>query len=412
MRAPSRVLIVTHAAEIGGAEIALLRLIGAMDPERFDVIVCVFAPGALQRELVSRGIPVVLLESGGISRVTRADAAAARGMTRNAARSLRLARRLRAVIARERADVVVANSLKAAVITGLASVGRPWVWHLHDRLASDYLARPLVLALRTLARIGPHRVVANSEATAATLGGSRGRRVVVAYPGLTQSAFEDPRPDGATGSIGMVGRVSETKGQRQFLDAMELLAAQGRHEDCRIVGAALFEDGAVERELRDRTRRTPALDAVQWVGWVDDPGRALRELRLLVHASPIPEPFGQVVIEAMAAGVPVIATDAGGVPEILAPDGTTAPIAPGVRRGACGLLVAPGDPVALAAAIGWALDHAAETTEMAAIARAQTRERFPIERAATVVARVWDESRRSAGNPRKKTLSETPRDAI
>ena len=389
-------LLVTHTAEIGGAEIALLRLIDAIDPERFEFAACLFAHGALERELLSRGFAVHVLDAGALGRVTRTQVLALRRIVRTVTGSVRLAWRLHALIGTILPDVVVANSLKAAMITmpAVTGSGRPWVWHLHDRLSADYLPRRLITALRAIARVGPRRIVANSEATAATLGRHRSTRVVVAYPGLDAAAFADPRVPSTAGAIGMIGRVSTTKGQREFLDAVEILDAEGRQEDYRIIGAALFEDGAVEQALRERTARTPALHRVQWTGWVAQPGRALRALRLLVHASPVPEPFGQVVVEAMAAGVPVIATDAGGIREILDPDRTALSLAPGVRRGSAGVLVAPGDPHALAAAIGWALDHPDDTRAMAEAARTQALRRFPIALTAAVVERAWEEPRR------------------
>lgn len=405
MQVQRRVLLVTHTAELGGAEIALLRLIDAIDPARFVFSACLFAHGALERELTARGIPVHVVEAADLVRLTRRSVLAPRGIVRRATASARLARRVRALSVTARADVVVANSLKAAMITMPALLGSatPWVWHLHDRLHPDYLPRPLIMLLRTVARVGPRRVVANSEATAATLGRRRSSRVVVAYPGLDPAAFAHPRTPGADGPIGMIGRVSATKGQRQFLDAVEMLEAEGRLADYRIIGAALFEDAAVEQALRERTERTPALQRVHWTGWVAQPARELRALLLCVHASPVPEPFGQVVVEAMAARVPVIATDAGGIREILDADGAARPVAPGVRRSAVGLLVAPADPHALAAAIGWALDYADDLRVMADTARQQALARFPIALTAAVVEQAWREAQESA---RKKTMGE------
>lgn len=381
----------SHTAELGGAEIALLRLADAIDRDAFELIACLCAGGPFERELIARGIRVCRMEAEGLERRTRADARSAWTMLRSIPTTQRLARRLRTVIARERADLVVANSLKAAIMTAIAApmARRPWVWHLHDRLTSDYLPLPLAGCLRAIALIGPRRIVANSRATAATVRSLRRGGVVVAYPGIVGSGFDVPGADGHDGAIGMVGRISATKGQREFLDAIRVLAARGRRQTYRIIGAALFEDGPFEQRLREHAQRFPELRAVEWTGWQQDVNSQLRRLRLLVHASPLPEPFGQVVVEAMAAGVPVVAAHAGGIPEIVAPDGVMTVIAPGVTRGTCGLLVRPGDPRALADAIGWALDNSETMSAGAERARRLARGRFTIEETARIVEEAW-----------------------
>jgi len=82
------------------------------------------------------------------------------------------------------------------------------------------------------------------------------------------------------------------------------------------------------------------MEGVHWVGPRPDVPDLMADLDLLGLASTQPEPFGLVVVEALACGVPVVATDAGGPPEILGPAGPRA-----------GRLVPPGDPAALAAAV-------------------------------------------------------------
>lgn len=384
-----RILLVTHTAEVGGAEAALLRLLDAVDRRRFTPAVVTFADGALVEALHARGVPVTVLAGGAMTRVTRREAGGVGALWRHGVDALRVADSLRAHIAGGGFDLVGANSLKAAVVVALAAplARRPWVWHLHDRLAADYLSAPLVAGLRLLAAVGPRAIVANSRATAATAGrGARGK-VSVAYPGLPFESFTAPRwrPRGA---VGIVGRVSATKGQREFLEAAERVARRYPRTLFRIVGAALFDDAAVEAELRARSARSPIANRVEWSGWVDDVPRHLRRLRMVVHASPVPEPFGQVVVEAMAAGVPVIATAAGGVPEILgAPEGES--IAPGVRRTPVGVLVHPGDPDALAFAIEWILDHPAEAARTALRAHHTASRRFTIAQTAATAQDAW-----------------------
>ena len=88
-----------------------------------------------------------------------------------------------------------------------------------------------------------------------------------------------------------------------------------------------------------QARRLGISDRVVFRGFREDVWAELSLIHLLVHCSLIPEPFGQVVVEGMAAGVPVIAADAGGPAEI-------------ITHNVNGMLTAPGDVVALAAAMG------------------------------------------------------------
>lgn len=393
---PRRVLVVTHTGDVGGAETALLRLIGALDPARFAVRVTTLEDGDLVQRFNDAGVLVSVLDAGRLARVTRERTIASPfAVLRNARDTLRTARRLRAHVRADGPDLVVANSLKAAVLLAVAMPGTrtPWVWHLHDRLASDYLPAPVAAAMRLLARLGPRRVVANSRATARALGRSGRGKTVVAYPGVEASAFHREVTEERDGPVGLIGRVSRTKGQAEFLDAAEVVARSRPDVRFRIVGAALFEDRDDEEALRRRTASSQLLaPRVEWAGWSSDVPAELRRLGLFVHASPTPEPFGQIVVEATLAGVPVVATDAGGVPEILDPEGTGGQaIAEGVRRTAAGLLVRPGDAQALARAMLWALDHPAESTDAARRAQADAAERFGIERTAAVVQDLWEE---------------------
>ena len=174
--------------------------------------------------------------------------------------------------------------------------------------------------MRWLAALGPRAIVANSFATLETLPALAMRKAVVAYPGLAPEAFEvDTRAErDGTPLAGIVGRVSPTKGQREFLQAAAAVAVG--HPDARfsVVGGALFGEHDYESQLQSLADRLGIADRVEFTGWVADAAVRVASLSVLVHASPVPEPFGQVIVEAMAAGVPVVATAAGGVPRCMA----------------------------------------------------------------------------------------------
>ena len=98
----------------------------------------------------------------------------------------------------------------------------------------------------------------------------------------------------------------------------------------------MFGEDEYEGELRRLVDELGIAARVEFRGFCEDVGEELAGADVLVHASIIPEPFGQVVVEGMAAGLPVVAAAAGGPAEVLV-DGET------------GLLYPPGDVEALAA---------------------------------------------------------------
>lgn len=391
---PVRVVVLDHTAALGGAELALLRTCRALDPRRVEVTVVLFAHGPLEERLREAGVAVRVLPLD--ATVAGTDRAAAGRSVLGAARSvaatspfvLRLTRLLRELDP----DVVHTTSLKADLLglPAAALARRPLVWHVHDRIADDYLPAGLARVLRTLARRGPRHVVVNSRATAATLL-PLPRGWTLAYPGLApEQVAADPaaRPVPDPPVVGLVGRISPTKGQREFVEACALLAERFPAARFRVVGAALFAEAGYEAQVRDLAARLGLDDRLEWTGWVADPVAQVDGLSVLVHASPVPEPFGQVVAEGMARGVPVVATAGGGVDELaVAADGTER----------C-LLVPPRDPAALAAAVTRVLERPQEAAARADRAWKDVQAEYAVERTAERLTAVWEQvSRRGRG---------------
>jgi len=391
-----RILVLDHTAQEGGAELALLRLAEALGADA-DLRVLLFADGPLRDRLTDAGVRTAVLPLDPAVATASRDGVLA-GAARSAISAIGFIPRLVRAIRGAKPELVVANSLKSAVFAAIAAplAGRRWAWHLHDRLAPDYLPAVLVTAMRAIAAVGPRIVVANSAATRATLPARARRRAVIAYPGLPPEAFVPAAREGtaATPTVGIIGRISATKGQREFLEAAALLAARRDGLRFAVVGAALFGEEQGEPEMRQLADRLGIGDRVEFTGWVSDVPRRLRALDVVVHASPVPEPFGQVIVEAMAAGVPVVATAAGGVPEILDPGDPTPPAR--WRATPTGVLTTPGDAGALADALEAVLDDPAAAAARATAARADAAERFTIERTADVVRSAWGSARAGA----------------
>jgi glycosyltransferase involved in cell wall biosynthesis len=279
----------------------------------------------------------------------------------------------------QRIELVHANSLKAGIIGGFAAriAGCRFVWHLHDRLASDYLPARVAAVLRLLLRTLPHFVIVNSRATLDTIQPFPAERCAVVYPGVEVRplSFSHALPPGNPELVGLVGRISRTKGQDVFLRAAARVLERFPKARFQIIGGALFNDAPFESEVRALADALGIAHAVEFTGFVRDVEARLAALDVLVHASPTPEPFGQVVVEGMAAGKPVVATRAGGVPEIVSDEET-------------GLLVPPGDVEALAAGICRLLADPELRQRLAERGRQRAVECFGIERTAQQIMEV------------------------
>lgn len=383
MPRPARVIVIDHTAQMGGAEIALVRLLRNIDKARFDPHVVLLSEGPLRDALRDAGVGVSVMDIGSdvLSR-PKEDVLGRSSLLADVRGAASVARAVYGMLRTLQPDLIHTTSLKSDILGLLPGrlLRTPIVWYVHDRIAEGYLPPASVHLVRWLAAWGPDRVIANSEATRSTL--LRPYQVSVAYPGVDATEYPPRRsPPLANESalVGMLGRVSPTKGQDVFIRAARLVLQ--RHPTARfeIAGDALFSERDYARWVERLPGELGIADRVRFRGWATDPAAALQAYDLLVHASPVPEPFGQVVVEAMLVGTPVVASDGGGVPEIVRPRGGR-PLA---------LLSTPGDPVALASAVADVLTDRPAALERAADAQVAAHERFDIRQTAQQVMAVW-----------------------
>jgi len=275
-----KIVYLDHCAELSGGEIALLRLLAALPDVEAHVILA--EEGPLRAALEEAGVATEVLSlNPRIGQTSRLAVRPSVAVLTSAAGVVAYAWRLRRLIRRQEPDLVHTNSLKSAVYGALAArfAGVPVLCHLRDRLATDYMPGPAVRLMRGYLRLVPNAVV-------------------------LLNAFARAFPD--------------------------------HDARCVLVGSAMFDDAPYEQRLRHEVEQLGLDDCVELTGFTSDVGRQLARFDVLVHASIVAEPFGQVVVEGMAAGLPVIATGLGGPGEI-------------VTDGVDGLLYPPGDVEALAA---------------------------------------------------------------
>lgn len=342
-------MYVDHTARLSGGELALARLLAAL-MEDVTPLVVLAEDGPLVERFRSLGARVVVLPLPSATGQVRKEALRDPRVALSRIRSvLSYSLRLRRLIVDEHVEIVHTNSLKAGIYGCLAArlAHVPAVWHLRDRLAPDYLPRLPLFLTRAALTVLPSRVICNSAATLATIPAivrspRKGRAVVVHSPvdPVAKPGGGAEGPVSSTSkdfSVGLVGRFAPWKGQ---LEAVRALAREEMPADVRLVliGAPLFGEEGYAEQVRQEVSHL-GLDArVDFVGFVDDVMGALSELDVLLHASLVPEPFGQVIVEGMAAGLPVVATRGGGPSEI-------------ITDGVDGLLYTAGDTAELASAI-------------------------------------------------------------
>jgi len=352
----TRVLFVDHETRLSGGQRDLVDLVGALDKNRVDVHVAVPAEGPLAEALRQCGSTVHLVPMGsGLRQLSRWELqrrpwTAAVHLVAGIAASRRLVR-----LARElRPAFVHTNTMKAHVLAvPAARLSRSrLIWHVRDILGPGWLGS----VFAGLAGFVPDDVVCISRAAAQPFAhGRAASRVRVVYNGITPrrvaaAEVETWRSRLGAGPgqrvVGMVGQIARWKGQDIFVEAAHRLASKRSDVRFCIAGACLFpeNEAAFERDLLDRAGQGALRDRMVVLGPVDDVDGIMAALDVAVHASRLPEPFGRVIVEAMAQGTPVVTTALGAGPEL-------------VQTG-YGRIVPPDDPAALASALEELLDSA------------------------------------------------------
>ena len=304
------VLFLDQFSVLGGAQQCLLDLLPAIDERGWKARAAVPKGGPLIGLLRNRGLEVDELPSGAYQcgRKSAAD------LLQFAVDVPRQAAAIGALLDQSHTDLVYVNGPRLLVAASMAARGRaPILFHAHHFVAQRSARSLEGFALRT----SRATVAACCDAVAKPL-----RRWVpqihtipngTADQGFIERSFEKKQDF----RIGIIGRIAPEKGQAELLRAAALLAQDAPQVRFVVCGAPLFGD----RAYYDSVLRLASGLPVEFLDWQDDVRAVMRELDVLVMPSK-QEGMPRVLLEAISAGLPVVAYPVGGIPEVIE-DGVT-----------------------------------------------------------------------------------------
>jgi glycosyltransferase involved in cell wall biosynthesis len=267
---------------------------------------------------------------------------------------------------RIRPDILAFNTPKAILLGTLASR----IVTVQARIIFRRVNFPLRKSFFSRLKYtwGIDRVVAISESIRLQLQacGIPASKISTIYEGMDLSLYPVPmRPDARRPDepaiVGTVAHLSREKGLKYLVEAASLISDVRKKLRFVIVG-----DGECLPELKDLVREKGLENCFQFTGFVPNTAECMRSFDVFVLPS-LSEGLSSAILEAMAISLPVVATDVGGIPEL-------------IKSGDNGLLVAPGDSAGLARAIQRLADNPEESRRMGQRGRERMEEHFTLER--------------------------------
>jgi len=368
-----RVLLVDQFGELGGAQQVLLEAVAGFAARGWELH-AVIPEGLLGNRLAPLCASITPLVCGPFTPVRKSLADMARfgvQLPRQAAAILR-------VVKRENIDVLYVNGPRLAPAALWGRRGRPVIFHAHSLVTQPLAAGFAGFALRARGVT----LLASSQFVArwlTTLVPNASIRVI--YNGVAGFGPRFRTRNKPT-RVAVLGRIAPEKGQLTFARAARIAVQHNSELRFHIGGAPMFAG----EDYLDAVRAAAGSE-VTFSGWTDDVGGFLKEVDLLVVPSDAVDANPRVIPEAYAAGVPVLAFDGGGIPEL-------------IEHGVSGLLLTQRTPEALAAAILEAVGDPQRLGAMAERGYARWQSRYTLARFQSEVCDAVE----GAVGPRRREL--------
>lgn len=363
---------------IGGSYFSLLFLVSGLDRERFEPLVVFATENSLQPRFHAAQVRTLIVPPapparapGYLGPLGRLAAKAANFWRGYVSEPRRLARILR----EERIDLVHLNNTirrNTSWMFAARRLGIPCITHERG-INMSFRPRDMQMGRRLDAVVCISGAVRDNFLRL----GLGDLKMVTIYNGLDAAQMKVTRSGDEVRAecgvrpgerlVGIVGNIKAWKGQEVVIRAMALLRDEFPDLKCLLIGDTSPKEGDYREQMAALARELGVGERVHITGFRSDVANYINALDIQIHASVEPEPFGRVLLEGMALSKPLVASNGGAVPEIVV-DGVT------------GLLFAPGDSAALAAALRALLADPQRAKAMGAAGYARLRAEFSIER--------------------------------
>ena len=349
---PIRLLWLVDSLTVGGAENLIVPFERSIDRSRIDLSICCLAT----------------IEGNAIEEQLRRGRAPLFNLNARSLRDVGAFRRLLRFVREQRIDVIHAHltyaAIWAAIVTRITRI--PSVATLHVAPPSSGRAGIRDRLMRFVLNRWSRRVITVSDALRERYleqGGIDAKKFVTVYNGIEVERFHHNADREALRKqfdLPLDARVVVTVSVLRPGKGIDvLLRAAARVADAHFL---IVGDGPLRAEWEDVARSVGVADRVRWAGYRRDVDAILPGCDVFVLPS-LEDAFPTVLLEAMASGLPAVASNVGGIPEIVTPDVT-------------GVLVPPADSEALAAAIGDLLHDAPRAARMRRCAQMIADQRF------------------------------------
>lgn len=368
-----RILHLTNSSTMGGVEAHLLALLSRLDQTEFDPVFAFLddsahLPDSLAPRFTKNRIPAVGLKAN-----SRLDGRA----------FARLASLLRAggfdvvhvhLLLSELWGIPLARlSRVPAVIVSVHNRSRRYANFPTNLLAGfnfTMVDRVIAISNAVARHLSDHTRVSRRKLRVIHYGFEVPPLVTAGADGLHSELRLSPE----TKLIGVVARLVPEKGHVHLLDAMPEVFRTNKNSHLLVIGS---DDAGLAGGFKAQAQRLGIGDRVTFLGYRSDVAAILPQLDLFVLPS-LTEGFGLAILEAMAAGLPVVSTRAGAIPEI-------------VEEGVTGFLVPPAQPEPLAEAINLALAHGDLSREMGLAGRRRAAEQFSLRKMVSATEDLYRE---------------------